>query len=282
MVSVKIKIHPLTFVFAFFYAASGKIGVFLVYTVTALIHETGHAFVANKLGYRLNKICLMPFGAVINGENQNFSSVDEIKIAVAGPMINFAVGLLFVAVWWVFPDVYPYTDLCAEANFAMAFVNFLPAYPLDGGRVLCGVISLSLKREVAFKICKTIGVVFSAALFGLFVVSCFFTVNVSLLFFALFVLFGALSKEKDNVYLRFSTFPSKKRLKKGVPIKRQAVDKSITVKELVRIIDVGAINEIVVYDDSGKAIKTLLQKDVIDLMETGDLYSPVSRYLIKP
>ena len=131
MGGVRLKVHPLVFPFAFYFALTGRIWVFLVYTVSAVIHELGHSFVATKLGYRLNKITLMPFGAVISGNSCDFRPADEIKIALAGPLLNLAVGLLFVALWWFFPESYAFTDLAAEASFSLALVNFIPCYPLD-------------------------------------------------------------------------------------------------------------------------------------------------------
>ena len=280
MGSIKVKIHPLTFALAFYYAISGKIGVFIVYTITALVHEIGHSFCADKRGYYLGKICLMPFGAVVSGNQNDFTATDEIKIALAGPLLNLAVGVFFIALWWVFPETYPYTDLIVEANLTLALINFLPAYPLDGGRVLCGLLSMSLKRKTAQIICKIIGVIFSVILLTLFVFTCFNRVNLSLLFFALFVLIGALSKEKDNVYIRIAFFPSLERMKKGVKINRVGVDKSVSVKGVLSLIDSSKINEVVVYDDD-QAIKVLSQKELSRVVERGNLSSPIHDFITK-
>ena len=278
MGGIKIKIHPLTFLFALFLCASKKAGVFVVYTLTALIHEIGHGLVAEKLGYRLSVIKLMPFGATISSETQGFSALDEIKVAIAGPLINLSVGLFFVALWWIFPETYTYTDICAEANFVMALVNFIPAYPLDGGRVLVSALSLSLKRKTAIKICKISGIILSAALFCFFIISCFHAVNISLLFFSLFVLIGGMDKKKEAIYIRINSFPSERKMKKGVNVKRQAIDKSAKVKDLLVILDKNAVNEILVFDEDN-FIGILSQKKLKEITETGGLYSEVSDFL---
>ena len=203
---------------------TGKLSMFIIYSATALLHELGHSYVAAGRGYALNKITLMPFGAVVSGDLDGLAPVDEIKIALAGPILNLLVGMLFVATWWVYPECYAYTDVAAEANFSMALVNFIPAYPLDGGRVLSAVIALSTGRKKAVKICKRVGGIMGFALLGLFVFSLFNTPNPSLLFFALFVAFGNNVKNAD--YVRALSVPSISRLRQGVPFKKQGIEKA--------------------------------------------------------
>ena len=203
-IGIKLSVHPLFFALGFYYAATGRIFEFAVYTVTAVIHELGHSFAAAGAGYRLNKIVLMPFGAVVRG-SEKMRPKDEVAIAAAGPAVNLAVGVFFVALWWMFPELYAFTDTAAAANFSMALINLLPAYPLDGGRILCALISERAGADRAFSVCRALGVLLSAVLLALFIVSCFNTFNISLLFFAVFVTAGAFSRVKDNVYVRAYT-----------------------------------------------------------------------------
>ena len=58
MGGIKYSVHPLFFAVGFYYALTGRIFIFLVYSITALVHETGHAIAAEKAGYKLNKITL--------------------------------------------------------------------------------------------------------------------------------------------------------------------------------------------------------------------------------
>ncbi len=273
-----LTIHPLFYIFGFYYALTGRIFVFVIYTITAVVHELGHSFAANGAGYKLNKITLMPFGAVVSGDIEGLKLKDEIKISLAGPFINLAVGLFFVAVWWLYPQSYAYTDIVAEANFSMALVNFLPIFPLDGGRTLWAMLALKLGRDKAGIISKVIGGAFSLALAGLFVLSLFYTPNLSLLFFALFVLFGAFGKGKDNKYIKVFNTVNKSALSRGLPVVIQAVSPDIKIKRLVSILEVNAVNRIEVYDGYEK-IATLSQKRVEEIIEKGEIYSPLSKFL---
>ena len=271
MGSLKLRIHPLFWLFGVYYALTGRIFMFIIYTTVALLHELGHSFSAEKLGYRLDRITLMPYGAVISGEDASLKPADEIRIALAGPVTNVLIGIFFVAFWWIFPDIYAFTDTAAFACFAIAAINALPVFPLDGGRVLLALLSKKFKRDKALKACKIVSVAFGAGLAALFIASLFFKPNISLAFFAAFVLFGALSKKKENAYVRMYTSMNAAALKRGMPYKKQALSADADVKKLINVIDCDAENEVVLYRD-GKEVKTLKQSDITRICQEHGIY----------
>lgn len=278
MGGLKVRVHPLILPFGIYYLLTGRIFVFVIYSVVAVVHELGHSFAAATFGYKLNRITLMPFGAIVSGNIEGLKPKDELTIALAGPFINLATGILFVAVWWMFPETYAFTDVAAEANFTMAAVNFIPVYPLDGGRALSSFLAQRIGSEKARVVCKTLGIAFATGLLGLFITSLFFTVNFSILFFAAFAFFGAIDKNKENRYIRIYSTLSKEKLKRGVPYRRQAIDKSVPLIKMLRILDANALNEIIVYDGDRVAAK-LDQRRITEIMEKGDLYSPIAKYI---
>ncbi len=278
MGGINLSVHPLFFVFGFYYALTGKIFIFIIYTVCAVIHELGHSIVASQIGYRLNKITLMPFGAVVSGNIDGLKPKDEIKIALAGPFLNLAIGLFFVATWWIYPESYAFTDIVAEANFSMAFVNFIPTAPLDGGRVVSALLKDKFGEEKAQKVVKILCIVFALILALGFILTLFYECNLSLLLFLLFVLFGAFGKNKENKYIKLYTALTVDKLKCGMDIKRQALHQSVTVKKMLSILDVNAVNEIVVYDDE-KRVAFLTEDSINKVIEKGELYAPLSKYI---
>ncbi|MBQ9486014.1 MAG: hypothetical protein IJU83_04165 [Clostridia bacterium] len=278
MGGIKYSVHPLFFAVGFYYALTGRIFVFLIYTFTAVLHETGHSVVAGRAGYGLNKITLTPFGAVASGNIEGLKFYDELKIAAAGPLVNLCVGLFFVALWWIFPETYAFTDIAAEANFVMAAVNFIPVYPLDGGRIFFALLSLRFGRERAGIVCKITGAVVGTLLIGGFIYTLFYLPNPSLLFFGLFVFTGTFGREKENKYVRLNSVFDAENLKRGVPVKRTAVSKETTIKSLVKMLDAAAINEIYVYDGE-KLLKKFSPKEVSRIITEGNLYSAVGNYV---
>ena len=277
MGGIKVKVHPLFIVLGVYYAFTKNVLVFAVYTLTAIIHELGHSLVASSLGYKLNKLTLMPFGAVISGDLNGLKSKEQIKIALAGPIINIVIGLFFVALWWLVPEIYAFTDIIVEANFSLGFINLLPIHSLDGGRVLLSLLRLKFNSETALKINRGIGVVFFVLLIGAFIYTVFNTVNFSILLFAVFILGGVLNKDEENVYVKALSTISYARLKRGVRIKRIALDKSVTVYKMIRYLDDECINEVVVYDNL-TPIAVFSQEKINKIILNGSIYAEIGKF----
>lgn len=278
MGGLKLSVHPLFFPLGLYYALTGRILVFVVFTLTAVVHELGHSLKAAAAGYRLDKIVLTPFGAVVKGDIKGLNPTDEIKIALAGPAVNFAVGTAFVALWWIFPETYAYTDVAATANFSLAAINLLPAYPLDGGRVLYALIQGAKGEKVATVTAKVTGAVLGAAFCALFVFSLFSSANFTVLFFAAFILFGAFSDKGAGKYVKTYFSLSDERLKKGLRVKSFAISANAPVKKLLALSDGEAINRAEVYEN-GVFLTEIGQEEITAIIEKGGLYEKIGDYL---
>ena len=279
MAKLKFVIHPLFFVFGLYFALTGRVFSFVVFTLVAVIHELGHSLAAENLGYKLKRIVLMPYGAVISGEQQLFSYADEIRIALAGPLVNLFTAMLFAALWWFVPEIYSYTDLAAFASLSIATVNLLPCYPLDGGRILLAVLSQKLKRKTALIIVKTLGLISGAVLVGLFIYSIFIGVNFSLLFFASFMVFGNLFVNTENDYVRIFFGMDMRAVSKGRQVKKVAVTFDTKIKTLYKFFSADSLTEIVVIGDDGKIKDTLSVDKVSVLLTKARPYSSVGEEL---
>ena len=267
MGKLKFKVHPLFFIVGIYFVATGKVYSFLVYTLCALIHEIGHSISAQKCGYKLVNVTLMPFGAIVTGEISNMSYVDEIKVSLAGPLLNLSISVALVAVWWVFPETYPYTELAVTAGLALCIINLLPVFPLDGGRILLCSLSTFLSRKTAVLICKIIGVIFFLGFLAIYVLSLFVGGNPSLLLFAIFMLLGVIDKGKENRFIRLYQSISIGSLKNGKKIKSLAVSEDFTVKNLYKKIDGGYLYRIYVYNVDGVLKRILEPHNVVSILQ---------------
>ncbi len=278
MGGIEFNVHPLFFLFGVYYAATGKTFVFLTYAFSAVAHELGHSVIAAKQGVKLDKITLMPFGAVAKGDIEGLKLIDQIKIAVAGPLVNAIIAVSFVAIWWLFPETYAFTDLAVEANLTLAVVNLIPIFPLDGGRVISACLALKYGRIKQERITRTLSLILSSLLFAAFVWSAFFSVNFSLLFFSSFVFASAFGKGKNNKYERIFKLVKSKNYKGGLPFKKIAVDGSVALKNVLKMTDYNAVNEIAVFVNGKK--KGVIEEDRLEsIAANGDLYSPISSFL---
>lgn len=263
MGKLRVKIHPLFIIFGIYFAFTGKVFSFLAYTLCACIHEAGHSLAAEKFGYRLKKITLMPYGAIVSGDMSGMSAAEECFVVIAGPLTNFFIGSLILALWWVFPESYPYTELAVQANFALAAINVIPAFPLDGGRLLVCLLTRKTGRFKAVKIAKATSFVISGALSALFFYSCFKKVNFSILFFALFVILGAADKNSADSYIRIFDESSPDKIRTCKEIKEIAVKRSLPVKNVYRLLTGGCLYRLYVFSENGELLKVVEPYELI-------------------
>lgn len=176
--------------------------------VCVLIHEVGHSLIAQRFGKAVKSITLLPIGGVAALEEIPDKPGQEIAMAIIGPFINIgiaAVIYLFVRRWGgiKLPDLEPgsvkafFVDLIS-VNIMLAFFNLIPAFPMDGGRVLRGILALKMNYVRATSVAVFIG----QAIAALFIFLGIFY-NPWLALIGLFLFIGAGSEKQQVVMIFF-------------------------------------------------------------------------------
>ncbi len=178
--------------------ARGQLFVVAIFSVVVL-HELGHALAARRFGIRTRDITLLPIGGMARLERMPREPWKEITVALAGPCVNLVLAVVFYFVLRAASvDLNPEALVTIQGNvlvkvfwvnIAMIVFNMIPAFPMDGGRVLRGLLAMWMDYVRATRTAATIGqgmaLVFGfAGLFG----------NPFLVFIALFVWMGAASE----------------------------------------------------------------------------------------
>ncbi|HKW96219.1 MAG TPA: site-2 protease family protein [Bryobacteraceae bacterium] len=161
---------------------------------SVLLHEIGHALVARWHGVRTTEIVMYPIGGVSRLEKQP-AARQELLISIAGPLVNLLLGIGLLASQRNFlpvetlrvPTDANLIERIAVGNLLLGVFNLLPAYPMDGGRILRSLIALRKSEDEATEIAASAGR-FLAVLMGL---AGLLWSNFLLLFVALFVYLGA-------------------------------------------------------------------------------------------
>lgn len=199
MDKLKLSISPLYVISAFVMVYFGAFDVFCYYFVAMWIHEASHYIVAKRLGYVLNRLDILPYGASLKGNTNYKNRTHEIMVTVAGPISNILVALILISVWWVYPIVYSYTDIFVVANLYIGIFNLLPLFPLDGGQLLLSVMPKNRKR-IVYVIMKIFAILVSVVYMTLFVLSAFYQINFSLFLVSLFIFVTAIESYNVDVY----------------------------------------------------------------------------------
>lgn len=185
--------------------------IFLIVT----LHEFGHALAARRYNIKTKDITLLPIGGVARLESMPEKPFEEFVVAIAGPLVNVALAIVLYP-FVTFPGseeavVEAVSGINADnfvfnlflINIILAVFNLIPAFPMDGGRVLRALLSSRMERHKATYIAARVGQII--ALF--FIVMGFF-VNPFLILIGFFVMMGAQAEAqqtKNNFLLKGST-----------------------------------------------------------------------------
>lgn len=165
--------------------------------VCILLHELGHATVAKRYGIRTHEIVLFPIGGVARLA-RNPKPAEELWIAVAGPVVNLIIAAILIGAAAAMTGTVDWNQVFARkpgslmgqvaaGNLLLAVFNLLPAFPMDGGRILRAMLALRMSEDAATAIAARAGRAL-AILMGLFGL---INGNFMLVFVAFFVYLGA-------------------------------------------------------------------------------------------
>ena len=166
--------------------------------VTVFLHELGHALAAKKYNIKTKDITILPIGGLARLERIPEKPKEELIVAIAGPAVNIALAII-TGLFITLPEIKELTiQLSGGVNQSNFFLNFfivniwlalfnlIPAFPMDGGRVLRAILSMKVERHIATKIAARIGQLLAVG----FIFLGFYS-NPFLIFIGLFIILGA-------------------------------------------------------------------------------------------
>ena len=178
---ISINIHITFFLLLFIFLSMGFRWFFLIVAIFCfvILHELSHSLVAKRFGIKVKEITLLPIGGVASMSRIPDKPYQEFLISLAGPMLNIGVVVIFFfpLYYLLGPDVlfHPlsvntFSLMIAQIywiNLILAVFNLIPAFPMDGGRILRALLAQRMGYRKATKIAVNFGHIF-ALIFGYF------------------------------------------------------------------------------------------------------------------
>lgn len=142
--------------------------------VSVVLHELGHAVVARRFGIETSRILLLPIGGIASLARMPTRPVEELLVAIAGPLVNAAIALGLGTFLFFYDQALGMAGATAVGapllvrllwiNVGLVAFNLLPAFPMDGGRVLRAVLSMVMDRARATMLAAGVGRALALAL----------------------------------------------------------------------------------------------------------------------
>jgi Zn-dependent protease/predicted transcriptional regulator len=232
-----------------------------------VLHEFGHALTARRYGIPTRDITLLPIGGVARLERMPDQPVQELWVALAGPAVNVVVAAVLFVWLSITSNLVPLGDLTVVngsflerlmiVNVFLVGFNLIPAFPMDGGRVLRALLAMRMEYTRATQVAASVGqgLAFVFGFVGLFS-------NPVLVFIALFVWIGA-AQESRMVQMKSAL--------EGIPVTRAMATDYATLSpadELGRAVDLiiaGHQQDFPVIED-GTVVGVLTRSDLLSAL----------------
>jgi Zn-dependent protease len=258
------------------------VGFILLLFGCVLLHEFGHALMARRFGIETKDITLLPIGGVARLERMPEKPMQEFWVALAGPAVNVVIAAALFAWLQLRGEWVPVEDLSAVegsvperlllVNLALVVFNLLPAFPMDGGRVLRALLATVLGRRRATAIAANIGQGM-AILLGL----AGFLANPMLVFIAIFVFLGA---QAEAGLVEMQSALEGLRVRDAMMTRFRVLSPRHTLGQAAEELLAGSQQDFPVLDGD-QAVGLLRRNDLVKALAEGKRNEPVASVMLR-
>lgn len=248
-----------------------------------VLHEFGHILMARRFGIKTPDVTLLPIGGVARMQRMPEKPLQELAVAVAGPLVNVAIAFVLILILGsVLPENMERIDdprvsfvaRLAGANIFLVLFNMIPAFPMDGGRVLHALLAMKVGAARATQLAATLGqaLAFVLGFLGLFG-------NPLLIFIAIFVYMAAAGEAQMSAFNEAARGLS---VSDAMETRFNALPVHANLGMAIDLLLETAQHEFPVVDAYGKPAGLLLRDDMLAALKTWDREAPVTAVMRTP
>lgn len=246
-------------------------GEIIIAFLLVLIHELTHYLTARILGFSGFDIEILPIGAVLKmKELDEASPKEDLIISLSGPFLNLLLAVIFYGLFRLFNI--DFFHLIYRSNLSIGVFNLIPAFPLDGGRVLRDILSFKTiyrkANEISIRVSMVLGSIF---MFMYFVSVYLYKSNLNLGLISLFILISSIKEKERIVYLIMGYIIKKKHrfINRGY-IENRSIsvfcDKDLLL--VLGIIDKNKYNLFTILDENMNVLEILYEEEILQAIKT--------------
>lgn len=239
--------------------------------ISIFLHEISHIVIAKKNGCKFNN-----FKIHIYGTSAEFINIDElskrekIQIYLAGPCMNLAVACIFFFVGLIINN--SIVDKMININLSLLFFNILPAYPLDGSRVLEIILSEKILYKEVTDIISKISYMIALGLITISLVIFIYNkgINISLIIAAIIIYLITRSEKKSAMYILMGNiFVKRNKLLRNKYIENKSISVyyKLGLANVMAIIDKNRFNSFYVLDDDLRLLFIMHEDELIEALK---------------
>ncbi len=230
------------------------------------IHELSHLLISYKLSLEREEFGIHPLGAYLKVKDLDYTSPNtDIIISLTGPLCNLFFAVIFYILYY-FHSV-DFFWLSFRSNIVLFIFNMLPAFPLDGARILRAYLSKKKLYKTAYKITvKCSFVIASILLCGFIFLLIFRVVNISMGLMAVSILIWTYREKERIMYIIMGDIVKKRSRflkQKYIESKSISVSVELSLAEALGLIDKNKYNVFLLLDEEMRFLGTLYEEDII-------------------
>lgn len=266
-----------------FLQASVSVLFILSVFICIVLHELGHALMAQYFNHKTKDITLLPIGGMSRMEEIPEKPKEELLVSLAGPMINLLIAaILYPLIQWFseVPGIFTNLFVTKETflfnlyivNIALVLFNLLPAFPMDGGRVFRAILSFFMDRVAATNIAVKAGQMIAVLLF---LIGIFYNPLLTIISILIFIFAQA-----ENDFVRARSILKNYSVRDILLKEYYSLSPDDTISDAMKSALENNVKHFLILENN-KVIGTITKKNIIRALNNGELDTPIKVFTNK-